>query len=250
MTSTLNSDKQNTSKISIIIVTLNSAAYLQKCLDSIFSQKYPNLELVILDGKSTDGTQEILQQNNDKITFWQSKPDDGIYDAMNKALDHITGDWVYFLGSDDVLLEDFSELALRVTNPSKIYYANVLLKKKKYRGKVDAYMHAKATVCHQAMIYPRRVFDKHRFNTRYRTSADHDLNMRCWGDREFKFHYEDLIIANYNHTGASSTPDVVFNKEKAGLILKNHGVVTWARFMFKKLKLMINPQPIWEEDDE
>jgi glycosyltransferase involved in cell wall biosynthesis len=83
-------------KLSIIVVTYNAAATLQACLDSIYAQSYPNIELVVIDGNSTDGTQEILKANSTRIAFWQSEPDKGIYDAMDKALRHITGQWFIF----------------------------------------------------------------------------------------------------------------------------------------------------------
>jgi glycosyltransferase involved in cell wall biosynthesis len=165
----LNKSGNELPKLSIIIVTLNVAHYLQDALNSIYEQTYPNIEIVIMDGLSTDGTIDILKANNEKITLWRSEKDGGIYEAMNKALDYITGEWVYFLGADDVLFDDFSKLAYELKDAAVLYYANVRLKDLKYRGQVTAYMHAKSTICHQAMIYPKWVFDKYRLtpNTGY-----------------------------------------------------------------------------------
>jgi glycosyltransferase involved in cell wall biosynthesis len=232
----LNKAESELPKLSIIIVTLNVAHYLQDALNSIYAQTYPNIEIVIMDGLSTDGTVDILKANDDKIALWRSEKDGGIYEAMNKALDYITGEWVYFLGADDVLFDDFSKLAYELKDQSVLYYANVMLKDIKYRGQVTAYMHAKSTICHQAMIYPKWVFDKYRFNTKYRISADHELNMRCWKDPNLHFKYFDLIIARFNHTGASSAVDLVFEKDKADLIRENHGFKLWLRFVFRRFK--------------
>ena len=90
-------------KISIIVAVYNSKKTLQRCIDSVFSQTYPHKELIIIDGGSTDGTVDILRANNDKITYWKSEPDNGIYQAWNKALDHAKSDWICFLGADDYL---------------------------------------------------------------------------------------------------------------------------------------------------
>jgi len=230
-------------KISIVIVTLNVEKTLQKCLDSIYGQQYPSIEIVLMDGGSTDHTVEILKANHDKIAVWKSEKDGGVYEAMNKALDYITGDWVYFLGADDELFDDFSGLAYQLKDPSFIYYGNVLLDGKKFRGKVSAYQHSKSAICHQAIIYPRKVFDKYRFNTKYRISADHELNMRAWKDKDFTFHYIDLIIANYNHTGMSSLNiDRELEKDKPKVILKNHGVINWLRYEIRLLKGKIFPK--------
>jgi glycosyltransferase involved in cell wall biosynthesis len=229
-------DNKALPKVSIIIVTLNVADTLQACLDSIYAQQYPNIEIVVMDAVSTDGTVDILKANDSKIASWRSEKDGGIYDAMNKALDYITGEWVYFLGADDVLFADYSKLAYQLADANTIYYANVLLRDKKYRGKVTAYQHAKGTICHQAMIYPKHVFDKYRFNTRYRISADHELNMRCWKDKTLNFYYVDLVIANFNHTGASSKPDKVFLADHANLIRENHGFFPWLRFVIRQYR--------------
>lgn len=224
-------------KISIIIVTYNAAAYLQNCLDSIYRQKYPSIEIIVMDAESTDGTADILKANTDKIAFWKSEKDDGIYDAMNKALEHISGEWVYFLGADDELLDDFSDMAYDLKDKSAIYYGSVYKDGKKYLGEVNAYRHAKTTICHQAIIYPAAIFKKYKFDTQFRISADHVFNMWCWSDKDFHFQFVDHIIANFDHNGISSTKkDLAFEKQKAALIRKNYGTGIWLRFLFKELK--------------
>lgn len=91
-------------KISVIMATFNSAETLQRALDSYASQNYPYKELIVIDGASKDDTVNIIRKNESFIDYWISECDSGIYEAWNKGLDHVTGDWVYFLGSDDRLL--------------------------------------------------------------------------------------------------------------------------------------------------
>jgi glycosyltransferase involved in cell wall biosynthesis len=223
-------------KLSIIIVTYNAAATLQACLDSVYAQTYSNIELVIIDGNSSDGTKKILQENTTRITFWQSEPDKGIYDAMNKALRHITGDWVYFLGADDELLPAFSSFAEELADKNTIYYANVIHKGIKRAGEVSAYHMAKVGIYHQSIIYPAAVFKDAPYDTRYRVFADWAFNMQCFG-RGFCFQYKDHIIANYSHEGLSShAVDEAFEKDRAGIILKNFGLKTWLRYQFRRFK--------------
>lgn len=223
-------------KLSIIVVTYNAAATLQACLDSIYGQSYPNIELVIIDGNSTDGTQEILKANSTRITFWQSEPDKGIYDAMNKALQHITGQWVYFLGSDDALLPAFSDFAAELNDSNTVYYANVMHKGVKRAGRVSAYHMAKVGIYHQSIIYPASVFKSAGYDTRYRVFADWVFNMQCFG-KGYTFEYRDYIIANYSHEGLSSHAiDAAFERDKSGLILKNFGLKIWLRYRFRLLK--------------
>jgi len=224
-------------KINIIIVTYNAAATLQKCLDSIYSQQYPAIDIIIVDGKSTDGTVPIIQNNATKIKFWISEKDQGIYDAMNKALGHITGEWVYFLGADDELFSEFSAMAYELKDSSNIYYGSVLSNGKKQSGELSPYYMAKGGIYHQAIIYPRAVFEKYSFNTRYKIVADNVLNMQCYDDGAFKFVYKDHIIAYFNHTGVSGTNvDHVFEKDKSKLILRYFGIKIWTRYLFRLLK--------------
>lgn len=223
--------------ISIVIVTYNAASTLQQSLDSIYSQQYPSLKIIIIDGNSTDGTVDIIKANLNKIYYWKSEPDTGIYDAMNKALKQLSGEWVYFLGSDDELYDDFSKLAYELEDPSAIYYANVRTRGVIRSGELNAYKHAKHGVFHQAMIYPVSVFKKHAYNERYRIYADYALNMQCWADKAIKFIYKDYIIAHFNHTGQSGNiRDEAFEKDKSMLIRKNFGLAIWLRFLIRNLK--------------
>ena len=91
----------NESTISIVVAVRNGARTLQRCIDSVRNQAYPHKELIIIDGKSTDGTVGILSCNANAISWWISEPDIGIYAAWNKALLHVKGEWICFLGADD-----------------------------------------------------------------------------------------------------------------------------------------------------
>jgi len=87
--------------ITIIVAVRNGERTLQRCIDSVTAEGYANKELIVFDGASTDGTGQILQANNDKITYWKSEADRGVYHAWNKALDRASGEWICFLGADD-----------------------------------------------------------------------------------------------------------------------------------------------------
>ncbi|OOQ60686.1 glycosyltransferase family 2 protein [Mucilaginibacter pedocola] len=225
-----------TGRVSVIVVTYNAAATLQACLDSIFAQSYPDIEVVVIDGASTDGTVDILQANTTRIAYCKSEPDKGIYDAMNKALRHITGQWVYFLGADDELLPAFSDFASALDDGHAIYYANVLHRGVKRAGEVTPYYMAKVGIYHQSIIYPAIAFTGHQYDTRYRVFADWAFNMQCYG-RGFTFTYRDLIIANYSHTGLSShAADPAFERDRQEIILKNFGLKIWMRYRFRRFK--------------
>ncbi len=90
-------------KVTIITVTYNSAKYLQECIDSVLMQTYPDIELILIDGLSTDGTIDIIKKYESKIARWVSEEDNGMYDAINKGMGMATGDVIGILNSDDVL---------------------------------------------------------------------------------------------------------------------------------------------------
>jgi glycosyltransferase involved in cell wall biosynthesis len=89
------------SKVSVITVVYNGAETLQEAIESVLSQDHPNIEYIIMDGGSSDGTLEIIQSFQNKLAYVESSPDKGMYHAMNKALRHCTGDWIAILNADD-----------------------------------------------------------------------------------------------------------------------------------------------------
>ena len=89
-------------KISVITVTKNSEKFLEENINSLKNQTYKNFEHIIIDGNSTDRTVEIIKKNKDKIDYWVSEPDEGLYDAMNKGIKACTGDIIGMLNSDDI----------------------------------------------------------------------------------------------------------------------------------------------------
>src|SRR5260370_29878005 len=111
-------------RITIITVVRNGAATLADCIQSVVRQRYPNLEHIIVDGASTDGTQDVIRGFEGRIARWVSEPDQGIYHAMNKATRMATGDWVLFLGAHDWLASDLARMAAHLTAPATIYYGD------------------------------------------------------------------------------------------------------------------------------
>jgi glycosyltransferase involved in cell wall biosynthesis len=90
-------------KISIVTPSFNQAQFLESTIQSILSQNYPNLEYVIIDGGSSDGSQAIIERYSEYLHFWCSEPDGGQYDAINKGFQHTTGEIMAWLNSDDML---------------------------------------------------------------------------------------------------------------------------------------------------
>ena len=92
-------------RITVITVVFNDAKHVESTILSVIGQSYPNLEYIVIDGGSTDGTVDIIQNYEDKIDYWQSERDIGIYDAMNKGLGKATGRWVNFMNAGDAFYD-------------------------------------------------------------------------------------------------------------------------------------------------
>ncbi|MEI6563396.1 MAG: glycosyltransferase family 2 protein [bacterium] len=197
----------NNPVISIITVVRNGAATIEACINSVTKYASPDIEHIIIDGGSTDGTVDSLRRHGDVITFWVSEPDHGIYDAMNKGLRQARGQWILFLGSDDELAVSPAQLIPRLQVPTTLYYGNAYWRhsRRTYDGPFSAAKLARANICQQAILYPRTALEKHPFNLRYRTQADWELNMRCFRDPEISFEYLPVTIAVYNDATGAST---------------------------------------------
>ncbi|OYU95052.1 MAG: hypothetical protein CFE21_12145 [Bacteroidetes bacterium B1(2017)] len=226
-------------KISILIATFQAGEFLQECLDSIQKQSYKNMELVIVDGASTDSTLSIIESNLGLISTYISEPDMGIYDAMNKGVKLATGDYILFLGADDTLLVDLAEIASLLGDSTTIYYGDVLFKQSgiKYDGEFGAYKLAIKNICHQAIFYPSSVFKKYSFELPYKLLADHALNIKLYGDKNFSFSYFPFVIAKYNQTGLSaSTIDSTYIAARMKLIYDNFSSFV---YLYAKLRMML-----------
>lgn len=230
-------DNQRKNIVSVIIVTYNAETTIAACLKSIYEQSCKAIEVIIIDGASTDNTVQILKQNEHWITYWKSEPDKGIYDAMNKALPYISTDWVIFLGADDLLLPGFSQMLAELTDHKTIYYGNVIYKGEIHSGYTTTYHQAKLGIFHQSIIYPAAVFRKYRYNLKYRIAADYALNMQLNKDTGFKFEYRNCVVTAYNDTGISAVEkDLPFEADKSKMVFQNYGLKIWLRYLFRMLR--------------
>ena len=202
--------------ISIITVVRNGAKTLDACIQSIIGQSYEGIEFIVIDGGSTDGTLDVLRHHHTRISFWVSESDKGIYDAMNKGVRHATGDRLLFLGCDDILSADLRMVAPLLTHANTIYYGDAywLGRHQLYDGPFTTAKLARTNICHQAVFYPRAVFEKYAFNLRYSLQGDWELNMRCFSDPEFRFQYIPVQVSVYNDVQGSSSSRRDFELEE------------------------------------
>lgn len=200
--------------ISIIIPSFNSAETIAETIDSILQQDYKHVEVLIMDALSADGTAKIVEhytQTNANIAFYSEK-DKGVYDAMNKGIAKATGDYLYFMGSDDVFYEPntLSKLSPILKSGADFVYGNIQFKHNKriYSGEsnIEKLMIEQISICHQAIFYAKRVFDVvGSYDLKYHIHADYDFNIRCFKNESIRTKYTDQIIAIFNENGLSGT---------------------------------------------
>ncbi|WP_257666452.1 glycosyltransferase family 2 protein [Parapedobacter tibetensis] len=215
---------------SIIIPTYQSEPAIYTCVKSVLDQTYEDFEIILQDGQSSDRTVEIIRSFKDDRIKIVSEKDKGVYDAMNRAIERTSGDWIYFLGSDDSLFERATLASLRDIvgkTEADLVYGNVMMSGDShwindgtiYRGETDLASLFEQNISHQSIVYRRRIFtDGHRFNLAYPVCADHDFNLFCFAS--YKVEYTPLIVAMFA-TGGLSTHivDECFEREKWGNII-------------------------------
>ncbi|KAA8484631.1 glycosyltransferase involved in cell wall biosynthesis [Arcticibacter tournemirensis] len=223
--------------ISVITVSLNASSHIERCIKSVLSQPYPNIEHIIIDGGSKDGTVEILKKYDKELAYWISEPDKGIYHAMNKALDRAQGDWIHFLGSDDFLYEGFSEMATVSQGDKTIYYGSCLWGNTILGGVFTPLRLSTECICHHGIFYPRKVFEKYRYEEKYQISADYFLNIQCWTDDEFDKNYYPYLVANFSQGGLSEKrTDEIFKKDFNEILKKHLTMKDFLKYRFGQYK--------------
>jgi glycosyltransferase involved in cell wall biosynthesis len=174
--------------ISVVTVVRNRADHIEKTITGVLEQTYPHIEYIVIDGGSTDGTVDILRRYDERIDYWVSEPDAGIYDAMNKALELISDSdsYVMFANSDDRLHTPFAlERLVAGGSGADLVYGRMLLTDgdaATIQGReVQLNDLAGETLCHPATLVKRRVFDEvGKFDTTFRIAGDYDFLVRCF----------------------------------------------------------------------
>ena len=217
-------------KVSLVTVCYNSAAIIAAALESARAQTWKDIELVIVDGGSTDDTVSIARNylaSHDQLV---SERDDGIYNAMNKAVRMATGDLVYFLNSDDRLFDadvvaDVVRRAQKTT--AELVYGDVLCvgvnagEYRKTHARIGRLNLPYERICHQAVFAARSLFDRYgAFDERYRICADHDWLVRVFSAGIGTAHL-DRVICRFSVDGTHSKHSDVDRREVADIIRRH-----------------------------
>lgn len=219
-------------KVSIITVSYNAEKTIEKTILSVINQTYENIEYIIIDGKSSDKTLEIIKKYEKKISYWVSETDGGIYDAMNKGITKSTGDIIGIINSDDWYEEKTVEIAVE-----NIFFHNVngvcgniiyhdingnIIKLEKFKSKPEACeMKKRMTIAHPSIFVKKDFYDLYGFfDVKYKISADYDLFLRAIL-KNCKLQYCENLNVNFRLGGASAKNSLLSLIEVANIRREN-----------------------------
>jgi len=148
----------------------------------------------------------------------------------------VKGQWVIFLGADDLLTKDFKKVLPFLKDPNTIYYGNVTYRGKKFAKVYNDYYLTKLNICHQVIFYPKSVFTKYKYDLKYTVYADYHLNLRCWKDPEFAFVHVNFFVAIFPEGGYSThTKDLCFETDRDMLFKKHLKSTSYYRYLNRTL---------------
>jgi len=230
-------------KVSVITVCFNSEKTIERTLQSVLNQTYQNIEYILIDGKSSDHTLEIIQRYesrfNGRLTYL-SEPDQGIYDAMNKGIRLASGELIGLINSDDFYESDAIEHILSHYDPHVLYqviYGQLRVVDQNKAEKVVFIHHDQLNtqmIPHPTCFVSSAVYrDFGGFNLEYRSASDLDFMLRLYHDGKTSFIPVDQIIATFHDGGMSTTKTGV--RETAKIRLK-YGTITQFQYLNIRLR--------------
>ncbi|SKB70559.1 Glycosyltransferase involved in cell wall bisynthesis [Parapedobacter luteus] len=208
-------------KLSVITINFNNLFGLKKTIESVINQTFREFEYVIIDGGSTDGSRELIEANRDKITYWVSEPDGGIYNAMNKGTQKATGDFIIYMNSGDYFYDDnvLSNIIPFLNAENDIVYGDLVIVEpnrswvKKYNEKLNFPYFIRDTLPHQGSFIRTSLLHKQQgpYDERLSICADWKFFIDAVCKLQVKTHYVDYPISYYDYSGLSSK---IENREK------------------------------------
>lgn len=222
--------RSNTMFLSVITVVLNCVDTIERTIKSVINQPVKDIEYIVIDGGSTDGTLNVIKKYSAQINYWISEPDKGLYHAMNKGIKKAAGEWVAFMNADDWYEPSaFLEFcAVAEQSSSDIIYGKV---NKFENGIKTGYLgisqttnpeaiHGGNIYCHQGLFIKRKLFEEiGLYDCQYKTLADYDWILKAH-NKGITPEFADFCVANFTMGGISSSKNALY--ENRILIQKNY----------------------------
>ena len=222
-------------KVTVVSICLNNKDGLQKTIESVINQTaFNEIEYLIIDGGSTDGSVEIIEQYKDYLDYWISEPDDGIFPAMNKAIEHINGEYTLYLNSGDYLCENnVIENVIPLLDKDIVYGNEYKVGKKKllatFPDRLDEGFFKRGALPHQSTLIASKLLKQHNYSTDWKILGDWLwFRQRVMVDK-VSYKHLNFPISVYNLEGLSSVHQDIFKAERKKYYNEN-GVIYSAIF--------------------
>lgn len=204
-------NKSNKPKVSVVTVCFNAVKEIEKTMISVLNQTYPNVEYIVIDGGSTDGTVDIIKKYAGKLAYWVSEPDGGIYYGMNKGIKVATGEWLEFLNSGDYFYSNTSleDLMSKHSNPQAGVLYGYQVHKYPYGDFVRIHMplenfRSYMPIGHPSSFVKLSLIKDTGFDTNYRIAADYNMFYKLY-HQGVQFESIDTLVAVFDsYSGVSS----------------------------------------------
>lgn len=194
-------------KVSVVTVCLNAVKEIETTILSVLNQSYTDVEYIVVDGGSTDGTKDIIYKYKHRIAHYISEPDKGIYDAMNKGIDLATGAWINFMNAGDCFVNEnvIANVVPALQDGHDVVFGNTIMVNGRQMklSKGQLYPDRFPKIGHQSSFVKTSLMKENHFNTKYIISADYDFLYKLYKEGK-RFFYIDTEIAMYNMDGTSS----------------------------------------------
>ena len=211
--------------VSIITVVYNNIRGIERTIQSVLNQSYNNIEYIIIDGGSTDGTLDVIKRYENRISYWISEADEGIYNAMNKGILKAHGSFLNFMNSGDTFVTSttIERLIERYEKGDKIIYGNILKcydrRKERTSGIVSSHPDIidfyKNMINHQAAFISRELFEKYGlYDEKYKLASDWFFFLKVVGINQEKIRYCNIDVANFMMDGISSMMPLKYMEEQ------------------------------------
>ena len=227
--------------VSIITICFNERKDIGSTLTSIVKQRGVELEVIVVDGGSSDGTREVLESYRDDVSQIISEPDKGIFDAMNKGLRAATGEWVVFMNAGDEFVDDnvLRTILRKTPEEATVVYGNKRIKNgwRVLPHPLGAIKYGVMPFCHQAALFRRSIgYDLLKFDLRYRIYGDFEVVSRIYSSFPDGFYYIDFDVCASRPGGVSSYATKRKRYEKYLALFKYYGLPGVARGVWGRLR--------------
>ena len=219
-------------KVTIVTVTYNAEASIEETILSVIHQSYENIEYIVIDGASTDATVDIIKQYEEKIDYWVSEPDGGIYYAMNKAIEKATGEWINFMNAGDTFadLDTVAYVMAHKNANAELIYGNYRVKgsRKIKRALPQSEWFHTMPFCHQTLFTKTEIMKQELFDTCFELAADHNFIIKMYRQQK-QFLYIDRLVAIFAPGGFATTNQMLMSVESIKVLLKNDAPISEIR---------------------